>query len=182
MPRQASESPGLMDDQGASDRKSDAKASNSCGGHRTRPQASDRQASCGESPTALLGCSAWGTGRPSRPRGSPQVFFAASVWPGGRLHLRGGPLDSTNRADSQRTAHTGCRNRKLGAEATRYSSLTRSTTTARRDPRVGASPGAREPALGLAADRRRSAMALGSPSPRHTSPGPRFGVGAHAQV
>jgi hypothetical protein len=53
---------------------------------------------------------------------SPQVFFAASVWPGGRLHLRGGPLDSTNRADSQSTAHAGCRNRKLGAEATRYSS------------------------------------------------------------
>jgi len=53
---------------------------------------------------------------------SPQVFFAASVWPDGRLHLRGGPLDSTNLADSQRTAHTRCRNRKLGAEATRYSS------------------------------------------------------------
>jgi hypothetical protein len=53
---------------------------------------------------------------------SPQVFFAASVWPDGRLHLRGGPLDSTNRADSQSTAHTGCRNRKPGAEATRYSS------------------------------------------------------------
>jgi len=35
---------------------------------------------------------------------------------------QGGPLDSTNRADSQSTAHAGCRNRRLGAEATRYSS------------------------------------------------------------
>jgi hypothetical protein len=35
---------------------------------------------------------------------------------------QGRSTNSTNRADSQSTAHTGGGNRKLGAEATRYSS------------------------------------------------------------
>jgi hypothetical protein len=102
---------------------------------------------------------------------SPQVFFAASVWSGGRLHLRGGPLDSTNRADSQRTAHTGCRTasrarRRLATPARRGQPLPLGG-----DPRVGASPDAREPALGLAADRRRSEWPWRHPSPRPPSLG-----------
>jgi hypothetical protein len=109
------------------------------------------------------------------------VFFAASVWPGGRLHLRGGPLDSTNRADSQSTAHAGCRNRKLGAE--------RLATPARRGQPLLLGE-IRALVLRLARENPRwgeqriagARMALASPSPRPTSPGARFGVGAPAQV
>src|SRR4029453_1113295 len=54
-------------------------------------------------------------------------------------------------------------------------------TPARRDPRVGASPGAREPALGLAADRRCS-DGLGVTVSVTPQPGARFGVDAPAQV